>query len=505
MKSSMDKRRVADLLLLFVDGSIDRAIVLLDTNGAIVSCSAGAEQMFGWGCDDMIGRSASVLYARSDGNDLIAGDLEQARRRAAIRVKRWCVRRDGSELIGDVSIVALTEGDGGGLAGYGIGIANITHAAASEQALRQSELHLRSILATIPDAMIVIDNAGIILSFSSAAERMFGYSETEVAGRNVSLLMPSPYREQHDDYIARYETTGERRIIGIGRVVTGLRRDGTEFPMELTVGEARDGAHRIFTGFVRDLTAQQLAELRMRELQSELIHVSRVSAMGTMASTLAHELNQPLTAVANYLEAGRDMIGRTDDDARALLREAMVEAARETLRAGQIVRRLRDFVARRDTDRAVQDLPALIEEAARLGMLGATERGIRLFTEFDPQAQHVLADRIQIQQVLVNLLRNAAEAVSASEVREIRVATRRRDDTIEVTVADTGPGIAPDILPRLFEAFASDKDDGMGLGLSISRTIVESHGGRIWAEPAIGGGTVFHFTLWSGDPEGEDD
>ncbi len=176
---------------------------------------------------------------------------------------------------------------------------------------------------------------------------MFGYGEAEIVGRNVSLLMPSPYRDQHDGYIARYEATGERRIIGIGRVVTGLRRDGTDFPMELSVGEARDEGLRIFTGFIRDLTAQQLAELRMKELQAELIHVSRVSAMGTMASTLAHELNQPLTAIANYLEAGRDLIDNDASDARPFLREAMDEAAREALRAGQIVRRLRDFVARR--------------------------------------------------------------------------------------------------------------------------------------------------------------
>jgi two-component system sensor kinase FixL len=219
-----------------------------------------------------------------------------------------------------------------------------------------------------------------------------------------------------------------------------------------------------------------------------------------MASTLAHELNQPLTAIANYLEAGRDMLD-SDGPAASIscLREAMDEAAREALRAGQIVRRLRDFVARGETEKAVHDLPAMIGEATRLGLLGATEQGIRLFTDFDPAAAHVLADRVQIQQVLVNLLRNAVETVVATDLRDITVATRRDGAMVEITVSDTGSGIHPSVAPRLFEAFATGKEQGMGLGLSISRTIVEAHGGRIWAEPNAGGGTIFRFTIWSAD------
>src|SRR5690606_22686780 len=171
-----------------------------------------------------------------------------------------------------------------------------------------SAIHLRSILETVPDAMVVIDEKGRIISFSKAAERMFGFAEAELLGENVSALMPSPDRERHDGYLQRYLETGEKKIIGIGRLVTARRRDGTTFPMELSVGEATIGAERIFTGFIRDLTERQEAEKRLHTLQDELAHVSRVTAMGTLATSIAHELNQPLTAIANYVETASDML-----------------------------------------------------------------------------------------------------------------------------------------------------------------------------------------------------
>jgi two-component system sensor kinase FixL len=236
--------------------------------------------------------------------------------------------------------------------------------------------------------------------------------------------------------------------------------------------------------------------LRLKELQSELIHVSRLSAMGTMASTLAHELNQPLTAIANYLEAGRELLDAGGAEAATLLREAIEESTSEALRAGKIVRRLRDFVARGEVERRVEDLPRLIDEASRLALIGARERGVRAFFELAPDITTVTVDRVQIQQVLVNLIRNAIDAVAGQEVRDITISTCALDNAmVEVSVADTGPGLSPDIAARLFQAFATTKPAGMGLGLSICRTIVEAHRGHIRAEPRPTGGTVFRFTL----------
>ena len=365
----------------------------------------------------------------------------------------------------------------------------------------EAEAHLRSILATVPDAMVVIDEHGSILSFSAAAEKMFDYREDEVVGRNVKMLMPSPDRERHDQYLTNYLTTGKRKIIGIGRVTTGLHRDGSTFPMELSVGEAWLGKRRIFTGFIRDLTERQQTLLRLQDLQSELAHVGRVSEMGTLASSLAHELNQPLTAVATYCESARDLL-ENDPDAEtlAMVREALDEAAEQAVRAGQIVRRLRDFMSNGEMERRVESLQRLMNEANALALVGSREHGIDVQLSLDSRADLVFVDRIQVQQVLVNLIRNAIDAMMDSTVRCLAICTSREaDDLVRVTIEDTGSGINEAVAPQLFQPFVTSKQNGMGIGLSICRTIVEAHGGRIWFEQGSNGGTAFHFTLPSGE------
>jgi len=365
-----------------------------------------------------------------------------------------------------------------------------------EEALRTRERHLQSILETIPDAMIVIDGNGIMQFFSSAAERQFGYSEQEAIGQNVSILMPNPDRSRHDGYMARYRSTGERHIIGIGRIVTGQRKDGTTFPMHLSIGEMQSGGMPYFTGFVRDLTEHQQTQARLQELQSELVHVSRLSAMGEMASALAHELNQPLAAISNYMKGSRRLLAASSDPNRPKLENALDRAAEQAIRAGQIIRRLRDFVSRGESEKRVESLSKLIEEAGALGLTGAREQGVQLRFNLNPDHDLVLVDRVQVQQVLVNLFRNALEAMAQSPQRELIAAnTQAADDMIEIEVSDTGSGFRENVKQNLFQTFFTTKETGMGVGLSISRSIIEAHGGRMWAEANPSGGATFRFTL----------
>ncbi|MEI7572331.1 MAG: PAS domain S-box protein [Phenylobacterium sp.] len=363
---------------------------------------------------------------------------------------------------------------------------------------KQRQDHLQSILDTVPEGMIVIDEVGTIRSFSAAAARLFGWSASEVIGQNVRILMPAPYRGDHDGYLGRYLQTGERRIIGIGRVVVGIRKDGSTFPVELAIGEMRSGRNRFFTGFIRDLTEPKATERRLQDMQAELIHVSRLTSMGEMASALAHELNQPLSAIASYMKGSVRLLDSGTPDLERV-RTALSAAGDQALRAGDIIRRLRSFVGKGEVAMRIEPLPRLIEEAGALAMMGARDTGVRLEFKLSPSASLILADRVQIQQVVLNLMRNALEAMSESRTGSLTVeASAIPGGWVEVRISDTGPGLTPEVVDRLFQPFVTTKAEGMGVGLSICRTIIEAHGGEISAFNRPEGGAVFRFTLRDG-------
>lgn len=362
--------------------------------------------------------------------------------------------------------------------------------------LQRREAHLQSVLDTVPDATIVIDVEGTMTSFNRAAVRQFGYAATEVLGHNVSMLMPSPYHEQHDGYLERYTRTRDPHIIGTDRVVVGLRKDGSTFPMKLTVGETRTDDQISFTGFVRDLTEREESAAQLDRVQGELARLARINELGEMASTLAHELNQPLSAIANYVQGCIRLLDQIPKEQAERMRGALQETAKQALRAGDIIRHLREFVTRGQIEKTQEDIKQLVEEAGALALVGARERGVLTRFEFAPDTEPVWVDRVQIQQVLTNLMRNALEAMRDSPRRELVVRTRQRSgDTVEVEVSDTGPGIADDVAARLFEPFVTSKANGMGIGLSISRRIIQSHGGDLVAGKIETGGASFRFTL----------
>jgi two-component system, LuxR family, sensor kinase FixL len=362
--------------------------------------------------------------------------------------------------------------------------------------LQRREAHLESILDTVPDATVVIETDGTIVTFNAAAVRQFGYAPEEATGQNVRMLMPSPYQEQHDGYLDRYLRTGEKRIIGRDRVVVGRRKDGSTFPMTLAVGEMRSGGKTYFTGFIRDLTEREESAARLEAVQGELARLARLNELGEMASTLAHELNQPLSAITNYVQGSARLLDRGGEENAQRAREALVETGKQALRAGDIIRHLREFVTRGDTEKQPEDIKRLVEEAGALALVGSRERGIKSIFEFHDAQGLVMADRVQIQQVLINLMRNAIEAMRDSERRELII----RTDVVEggmmqIEVEDTGPGISDDIASQLFQPFMTTKPGGMGIGLSISKRIIESHGGQISVHRNAAGGATFSFTL----------
>lgn len=362
--------------------------------------------------------------------------------------------------------------------------------------IRGQEAHLQSILDIVPDATVVIDTSGRIVSFNAAAVRQFGYAPDEVFGKNVNMLMPAPYRDKHDGYVSRYLATGEKRIIGIDRVVVGRRKDASTFPMKLTVGETRSGDDIYFTGFIRDLTEREEFAAQLQIAQSELARLARLNELGEMASTLAHELNQPLSAIANYVQGCRRLLDGMTDDKTVRLRGALEDTAKQALRAGDIIRHLREFVTRGDTEKQPEDIKKLVEEAGALALVGSRERGVKSTFDFPDGASTVMADRVQIQQVLINLMRNAMEAMKDSPSKDLVVrVSDPGEGHLSIAVSDTGGGIPDDVAPRLFQPFVTSKPGGMGIGLSISKRIIESHGGSISVSKNGQGGATFVFTL----------
>ena len=362
-------------------------------------------------------------------------------------------------------------------------------------AAQEREERLRSMTQTAPDAIVVIDETGIIDVVNPATERLFGYSSGELVGENVKILMPSPYREAHDAHLARYRETREKRVIGIGRVVVGRRKDGTTFPARLAIGEIELDQGRLFTGFIHDITERESIQRRAGMLQQELMHASRLSAMGEMASGIAHELNQPLTAVMNYTRAARRHLDRTEPDT-APIADLVDKAGQQAERAAEIIKRLRRFIKQDEGERRLEPINAVVEEAAAMALIGASDSHIELIFDLDDALPSVLIDRIEVQQVVLNILLNAIEAFEGPGDRKIRVSTKFADPgEVRVDIKDNGPGLAPDIADDPFRPFQTTKEDGLGIGLAISRTIIDAHGGRLWAENPPEGGAAFCFSL----------
>lgn len=363
------------------------------------------------------------------------------------------------------------------------------------------------------DAVILIDHAGLIMGFNRSAEQLFGYTGTDMLGRNVSMLMPEPYRSAHDGHLKRYAETGIPHIIGVGRDVQARRQDGSVFPAFLSVGRIAEADPPRFVGFVRDVTTERQAfealqeerdrarvshaeEQEARRLQEQLMHVSRMATMGEMASGIAHELNQPLSAIATYARACQRFrdAGATDDpDFRSSLKEIEEEA----FRAGKIIRRLRQLANPGTGLRELTDLNDLAVDVVALLQADARVHQTELTAELTQQPAMAVVERVHLQQVIMHLVRNAIEATGQTDGpgRRIRVTTRTQQSTFELCVDDNGPGLPAKISDRLFMPFFTTKRTGAGLGLVTSQSIVQAHGGKLTYQPSILGGARFSLTM----------
>lgn len=484
---------LSEELALFVDSAESFAMCLLDTEGRITLWNEAAERLTGWSELEVLGQTTDFLFEIGDrAADLPEQQLAVARRDGEFRDRKGCVRKDGTRFRADITI-SLLEGDDLLPSGFGQILRDVSSNEAQTRSLEANAVLLGSILRAIPEALVVIDVEGRIRMFSKAAQAMFGYEASEVLGMNVAILMPERDRAAHDVHLARNRALGRISVMGDKRRLIGLRKDGTEFPHSLQLVEALGGGNRMIAGFMHDLTAEEATAAQLEQVQRELAHIARLHEMGTLATSIAHELNQPLMAVANIVQTAADILAKDDPPGQHALSEALAEAGRESIRAGDILRRLRVFLSRGDLEKTLADPRKLAEDAIYFEAAAARYRKIACEIECEPAPPTILVDRVQIQQVILNLVKNAIQSVGSDG--KVTVAIAVEGDDVRFTVSDTGPGVAPDRIGRLFVPFSTTKTDGMGLGLPICRSIIEAHGGAIWYEPSSQEGASFVFTL----------
>jgi len=360
---------------------------------------------------------------------------------------------------------------------------------------------LRALFDAAVDAIVVADEEGRILAFNRAAERVFGHSAEEAIGNRVDILMPEPDRSHHLEYMRRYLETGQAKIIGIGREVEAVRADGTVFPIALSVGEAKSGSRRRFVAIIRDLSAQRRAEQHARSLELRLAQVDRFNLMGEMAAGIAHEINQPLSAIATYAQTARRLLERQPTNTAALL-EIAEKIDAQARRAGQVIENVRKFIRRQESVTETLDVNRVLADARDLMEADAHAAGIRLDVRYGADLPLVRADAVQLQQVLLNLTRNAVDAMrdGPDRHRGIVVETSRTPGGgVRVSVTDHGPGVPKSLGENIFDPFVTTKDTGLGVGLAISRTIAQASGGKLEYGDNPEGGAVFSLELPAAD------
>ena len=363
--------------------------------------------------------------------------------------------------------------------------------------VKQSVSAFDALMNAAVDAIVIIDTRGTIQRFNRAAEEMFGYLEAEVRGRNVNLLMPEPHHSSHDFYLSRYSETGEAAVIGIGREVTGLKKDGGTFPIYLSVGEIKQADGNRYLGIIRDLSEVHASQEQVRKLEEQLLHADRLVIMGELTAGIAHEINQPLTAIAAYADAGKKIIQRREQLPADEINSICERIAEQSRRAAEVVQRLRKLVRSGTVSKARHDINQLIKNTLLLFEYEIKKSKIELLFYPLESLKVLYLDEIHIQQIMVNLVKNSLDAISlaAQEDGRIEIRVRKMASDVQISVSDNGPGVPEQDRKHLFESFFTTKSTGVGLGLSICKTIAGAHGGTLKYTQRAEGGSCFTLSL----------
>jgi PAS domain S-box-containing protein len=427
----------------------------------------------------------------------LIGELWEGKRQHFEIEKRY--RRKDGTLVWVRNNVAPVPGTGGAASFLFTIVEDITQRKKDESARRYSEEKYRVVVEAASDAVICVDDAGAILLANPATRKVFGYDPADLIGRPLTMLMPEYMRNLHQGGFTRYLATGQRHVNWQGTELIGLRKNGQEFPVEVSFGEVNDKGHRIFTGFIRDISERKQAEELRQALQMtqvELERVSRLTTMGELAASIAHEVNQPLTAVTNNGNACLRLLANRSLEPE-VLRRALEEIVADGTRASAVIARIRAFIKKTPAEKNELDVNEVIQEVLALARSELSENRVLLEPQLTKTLPLVLADRVQLQQVLLNLVMNGVEAMTAVTDRPRMLWVQSRVDEsgdILVTVRDSGTGLGSEG-DRVFTPFFTTKANGMGMGLPISRSLIEGHGGRLWATTNVPHGSDFSFTL----------
>lgn len=474
--------------------TVDAPTMLLSPEGEIVRFNIACERLTRYAASEAVGRKVWDFLIVDEEIDAARAAFEQSRAKETPThfVNTW-KDKDGRLHPVEWSNKRICGLDGAVQYILASGH-DLTDRRSREAALSESRAFLRSVIDASPVAIITMNERRQILTFSKQAEIAFGHKESEVIGKNINILMPEPDRTHHDDYVKRYLETGEKRIIGTARPIMAQRRSGEAFPAVLHVSEFHH-SERIFVGFVEDMSEQKAVERRLAETQTQLQHAGRLGAMGEIATSIAHELNQPLTAAASLAGAVALTLKKSEDERSAEAAGLLDDAIGEVRRASEIIRQMRAFVRKGKTARSLHDVNKVVEDAATIALVGADSYGVEVIKNFDKDIGAAQLDRLQIQQVVTNLILNAVDAMKGAPERRLTIATAKRDGEIEVSVEDTGPGIDEEAKKRLFEPFFTTKDEGTGIGLSISKSIIDAHQGALFVNDGNFKGCKFVFRL----------